>query len=447
MNISIDIYNVQHINRLRFSLDLSQNKLTCIVGKNGAGKTTLIKAIKNLESADTFSKTSSRYIFNEHSRIEYLIGEDAVTYRYDSNLKVIDTRQIVPEVIKKNLFVELPIPYGMRFNNFPVLSKIDTELRKSIAFETYEEPRNLIDILNYVYQTDSYNNLKSFSFKDDSYYFRLNDNGVYIREDYFSSGEYFILNLYRMIESRRKIIVIDEIDISLDSSAQVNLVSVLRDFCSRHSINIVFTTHSLALMHTMKDDELYYMMSGGADGVTITNRSFNYIKSTLFGFKGWDKYILTEDETLQGFLEYIIDSSNNEYFYSYKIIYVGGGTNVVDLMRRNEREEFLTSNENVISVLDGDQAGFRHARGNNIFCIPFMSIEKDFYQAYLNDDSIPRVDTHGTQKLDKQVYNGLIAARGNGWDRRRIYEYLDGLKSELCDDFRRNIRSFLFQDI
>ncbi|WP_421018934.1 AAA family ATPase [Escherichia coli] len=31
---------------MSFAIDLSENKLTCIVGKNGAGKTTLIKAIK-----------------------------------------------------------------------------------------------------------------------------------------------------------------------------------------------------------------------------------------------------------------------------------------------------------------------------------------------------------------------------------------------------------------
>jgi len=446
MKISIDILNIQHIEKMRFSIDLSENKLTCIVGKNGAGKTTLIKAIKNLHSADTFLKTSSRYIFNDSSTIEYLIDGEVVTYKYDSNLKVIDTKQIVPETIKSNLFVELPIPHGMRFNNFPTLSKIDTDLRKSIAFETYEVPTDLIKILNFVYQTKNYNNLKSFSVKSENYYFRLNDNGKYIREDYFSSGEYFILNLFRMIELKRRFIVIDEIDISLDSSAQVHLVAILRDFCTRHNVNIVFTTHSLALMQTLKEDELYYMCEGDTE-TSITNRSYNYIKSTLFGFKGWDKYILTEDETLQGFLEYIIDSASNEYFYSYKIIYVGGGTNVIDLMRRNNDEHFLTTRQHVISVLDGDQSELRHARGDNIFCIPFQSVEKDFYQAYLIDETIPRIETAGVKGLDKQVYKGVVKTRGNGWDEIMVYQYLESLKSEQCADFRRLLRAFLQRDL
>ncbi|WP_244161697.1 ATP-binding cassette domain-containing protein [Photorhabdus luminescens] len=31
---------------MSFSLDLTKNKITCIVGKNGIGKTTFIKSIK-----------------------------------------------------------------------------------------------------------------------------------------------------------------------------------------------------------------------------------------------------------------------------------------------------------------------------------------------------------------------------------------------------------------
>ena len=39
------------------------------------------------------------------------------------------------------------------------------------------------------------------------------------REDYLSSGEYFLIRLYRTIMSSARLIVIDEIDISLDAVA------------------------------------------------------------------------------------------------------------------------------------------------------------------------------------------------------------------------------------
>ncbi|CNK75583.1 cytochrome c biogenesis protein CcmA [Yersinia frederiksenii] len=442
MQIVINISNIQQVQEMNFSVDLSENKITCIVGRNGVGKTTLIKAIKNLQSADVFSKTSSKYIFKASSEIEYIIDGRAITYEYNDALKVIDTKEIVPEEIKNNLFVELPIPHGIRFNSFPTLSNIDTELRKSIAFETYDIPDELITVLNEVYKTDVYSDLRSFKAKGDVYYFRLTESGYYIREDYFSSGEYFVVNLYRMIELKKKCIVIDEIDISLDSSAQVQLVSILRRFCSKHSLNIIFTTHSLALMQTLNEDELYHM--DVCEGINIiTKKSYNYIKSTLFGFKGWDKYILTEDETLQHYLEHVIDKVNNSYFYSYKIIYIGGGSNVVDLLRRNEREGFLTNPENVLCILDGDQSGERYASGDNIHFIPFQSVEKDFYAIYEADLTIPRVRVNGENRRDKQAFNGVVKTWGNGWDEIRVFKLLESLKPAECDIFKRTIKAFL----
>ncbi|PQQ27802.1 spermidine/putrescine ABC transporter ATP-binding protein [Photorhabdus luminescens] len=443
MNITINISKVQHINEMNFSLDLTKNKITCIVGKNGIGKTTFIKSIKNLQSADIFIKTSSRYIFNQESRIEYLINNDVITYIYNSNLKVIDTKSIVPEEVKSNIFVELPIPYGDRFNSFPTLSKIDSDLRKCIAFQTYEIPSELINMLNSVYKTDVYKNLKSFKVKKNNYYFRLNENGYYIREDYFNSGEFFIINLYRMIECKRKCIIIDEIDISLDSSAQVELVNLLREFCDKYNLNIIFTTHSLALMKTLNDDELYYMYREG-NKTMISKRSYNFIKSSLFAFKGWDKYILTEDETLQDYLEYIIDKNNNSYFYKYKIIYIGGATNVVNLMKRNEKEEFLTKPENVICVLDGDQAHLKHVyKNSNVYCIPFQSIEKDIYSAYQTDLTIPRVTVTATKELEKKVYKTLVKTYNNGWSKATVFNYLDKKMPLESEIFKKIIIDFL----
>ena len=90
-----------------------------------------------------------------------------------------------------------------------------------------------------------------------------------------------------MIQRKCKLIVIDEIDISLDASAQVNLIKQLRQFCNDYEVNIIFTTHSLALMKTLADSELYYMESNDAV-ISFRNVSYNYIKSELFCFVGWD---------------------------------------------------------------------------------------------------------------------------------------------------------------
>ena len=187
--------NIQHIEELRFNIDLSENKLMCIVGKNGVGKTTLIRAIKNLQSADTFTKTASPYIFNDTSQIKYTIDEVEYDFKYISKLQVIDTKSIIDDEIKNSIYVELPIPHGERFNLFQRLSEIDEELRKNISLGKYEKPNELISFLSNVYNSNRFDNLKEISIKKVKYYFILKEDDFYIREDYLSSGEFFVINL------------------------------------------------------------------------------------------------------------------------------------------------------------------------------------------------------------------------------------------------------------
>jgi hypothetical protein len=103
----------------------------------------------------------------------------------------------------------------------------------------------------------------------------------------------------------------------------------------------------------------------------------------MFGFIGYDRYILTEDIVLEKYLERLLSKIKSKN--SYKIIFVGGCQGVVSLMERNKHQKFLADPENVISVLDGDVRneilGNRKAV-SNIFFIPFESIEKEIFKKY-----------------------------------------------------------------
>ena len=446
MIFEINIKNVQHISELSYSIDLSKNKLHGIVGKNGIGKTTLIKAINNLQSTDTYQKTASPYIFDENSQIIYKFGDDRYEFNFNEKLNLIDTKQIISSTAKNSIFVELPIPHGKRFSHFQKLGNIDEELRKSIAIRTYSEPSELIEFLNKVYDSNRFNDLKEFTFKGEKYYFILKDDDYYIREDYFSSGEYFVVSLYKLIQGRKKCITIDEIDISLDAHAQVNLIHQLREFCEQYEVNIIFTTHSLPLMKTLQDDELFYMEKS-EEVITVEPKSYNYVKSLLFDFYGWDKYILTEDKVLQAYLEHIIAKNDSPIFYKYKVIYIGGATQVVDLMRRNISEHFLTDTENVVlCVLDGDQREMRHVRLNdNVICIPFESIEKDLLEYYhLKNGELPTLEDESIlqqNQPDKKLYNALVKQKL--LSEAQIFEFLNNNKKIEYDFFESKVLNFL----
>jgi ABC-type dipeptide/oligopeptide/nickel transport system ATPase subunit len=417
MNIKITLHDIQHVKQINFSIDLENDKLICITGKNGVGKTTLIKAIRNLSNADTFPKTSSDQTFKESSSITYEFGESIVVFRYDSARNLLDSKDFVPDVIRKSISVELPIPHGERFNFFQKISGVDRDIRKQIILEHYSKPNELIDFLNGIYVNKKFDDIIEVFFRGTKYYCRLLENGRYLREDYFSSGEYFLISLYRRISTGCKVIVIDEIDISLDAAAQVRLVEWLRKFEEAYRTSFILTTHSLAMMKTLKPMELYYMEED-TEGITvIKNVSYNFIKSLLFGFRGWDRYILTEDEVLRDFLEYVISSYCTKVFYQYKIIHVGGGSNTTSLMRRNESEHFFADPVNVVVVLDGDQRKLNHSRAENIYCIPMESVEKGLLSQCLSGkfltEKILKEILSDTDRLRTYITKASLTSSGN----------------------------------
>ena len=403
---------------------MNQGGLTCLVGKNGVGKTTLIRAIKNMISADTFSQTASPYIFRSDSSITYRIDNNEYHFNYNPELNVIDTRNPVPRSIRENIEVELPIPDGIRFSHFRKLSRVDERLRSSVSLGNYSQPQELIEFLNTVYGTVKFEHLREVTIGREKFYLIPKDDDYYIREDYLSSGEYFLIHLYKLIRQGRNLIAIDEIDISLDASAQANLVKLLREVAVQTQTRIVFTTHSMALMKTMEPDELFYM-SESSGIATIEPASYNYVKSALFGFTGWDKYVLTEDKVLESYIHYLIDQMDGELgLCKFKIIPIGTASSVINLMKKNNIEGFLGPPESVVCILDGDQRDRQNVDvEERIWCIPYDSIEAHFHDLASTGEVNLSVGGHEP----KSFYRYAIQERF--FTQTRIFELVSATRS------------------
>jgi ABC-type dipeptide/oligopeptide/nickel transport system ATPase subunit len=406
MRFQLELQDVQHIRRLELALNLNQHKLTCIVGRNGVGKTTLVRALRNLARADTFSFTAARNIFEATSFITYQLDEEAVTFNFDPKVKSLNCRQTIPPSMKAVCSAELPMPYGERFNYFKSASDADTDIRRQIILEEFKRPDELIQFLSDIYGPNRFDSLIEVEAAERRYYCLLREGSRYVREDYFSSGEHFLINLYRTIKGAARLIVVDEIDLSLDAVAQVQLVKKLRAFCQQYGCNVLFTTHSLAMIRTLDASELLYMET--EDGVArFSPASYSYVKSMMFGFTGWDRYILTEDVVLANFIEYLIQHHCQPSFFRYKIIHIGGAGQVVDLLRRNAAQEFLAPARQVIAVLDGDQAGTRNARRDQVHCVPMQSVEKALCSHYDEAGFRLRQPTAETMADSKKLFEAL----------------------------------------
>jgi len=322
------------------------------------------------------------------------------------------------------------------------ISRLDKDIRAKLITGDVTKPNELISFLSEIYQNTKFDNLVQINIGNEIFYCQNLGDDRYIREDYFSSGEYFLINLYKKIVNKQRYVFIDEIDISLDAAAQVKLVQSLRHYCSKYNVRIFFTTHSLALMRTMENNELYYLENN--DGcLDLKKRSYNYIKSVLFGFTGWDRYILTEDEALQILLEKTIAKYCGDLNFEYKIIYIGGADNVVNLMERNSSERFLTDNESVLTVLDGDKEDKRYVQQyENVICIPIQNVEYEIHSLYHKEGSpLPRVPSDRVTTAPKHTFKSLHQT--NTLSKVDIVNYVIAENEEEIKAFSLKIREFL----
>lgn len=448
---SLSIENLQHIKKLDFEIDISKSGIMAIVGKNGVGKTMLFKAIQNFTTSNTFKNTSNNYIYKNDSKITYHINGNEETYQftYNSNVETLDYKGEVDSESIDKITVELPIPFGERFKQFQKLGNQDKSIRAAIVSGNTNKPEELISLLNYIYDSDKFDNLVEINIKSEKFYAITLKESLYIREDYLSSGEYFIVNIYKYIKQGKKLIAIDEIDISLDSMAQVRFIEKLRELSIAYELKLFFSTHSLALIKTLEKDELFYMELN--DGIcTYEKKSYNYIKSLLYGFHDYDKYILTEDIMLNSFIEYLLNNEN--IFSKYILLEIGGDVQVISLLDRNHIKEIFDKKQNVISVLDGDKSHMSaYNKREDILFLPFDSIEKDFFEYFKNgefgefsDEQLRSYNFQGSledRKAGKKIYEMFIKNKLKS--EKEIFDFLCSKNECKVEEFKETLVNFL----
>ncbi|PJL36965.1 sulfate transporter [Stenotrophomonas maltophilia] len=440
--LQVTLDAIQHVAHLHLDVDLSKSGLMCLVGRNGAGKTTLVRALRNLSNSDTFIRTATPYAFSQKSRIVYDLNGDQATFTYNSALRSLDCRDKISRELRDLIAAELPMPYGARFNYFRSASEADQDIRTAITLGTCDRPDELISFLNAVYETDRYSALVEVRLKGKSYYALVREDQTYIREDYLSSGEHFLINLFRTIKGPSRLLVIDEIDLSLDAAAQANLPGWLRGFCAKYDRKILFTTHSLALMRQLEVDELFYMERETTQ-VSIKPISYSYAMARLFGFEGYDRYILTEDKMLTAFIGHIVSKHCEKTLLRHKIIFIGGGSQIAELISKNRTEEFLAPSDKVIAILDADQKNEKFAGDPSIYTIPLDSVEKALLSASREDADFPfrthKSDYTNGRSLNYDIRDQRIATQED------IFDYLLERHRDDFQDIVGTICAFLPQ--
>ncbi|EFN7786059.1 AAA family ATPase [Escherichia coli] len=439
MQIKINVQHIQHVKNMDVLLDLEKYNIACIVSKNGVGKTTLLKSLSMLHKPSIIKQTSPTGILNEKSKIEIELYGNTYKFFYSPAIDYLEIKGNIN--LEHTYSLELSTPFGDRFQKFSKLSSLDALFRANVITQKYIPADDMSSFLNIIYDNNKFKELKTTNIDGVDYFFLIAANGRYIREDHFSTGEYFIINLFRLLNSDKNIIIVDEIDTSLDAAAQVRLIKHLRELCQEKNKKIIFTTHSLALLRTLDEEHELLLFLEDNDGVvSSTPCSYNFVKSAMFGFTGYDRYILTEDIVLEKYLNRLLSKIQSKN--SYKIIYVGGCQGVISLMDRNKHQLFLSEPKNVISVLDADVKN--EILGNkssipNIYFIPFDSIEKELFKKYKDRTryKLPKVGFKNSGA--KYIYEKLLEKLSF----EKVIGIVEKGHKDAIDDLKRILTTFM----
>ncbi|MCG8054036.1 MAG: hypothetical protein JAZ15_22890 [Candidatus Thiodiazotropha endolucinida] len=442
----VSIRGVNNIQSLDIEFEYPDSRIIVVTGRNGVGKTTVIKSFGLPSEPNIFTKTYGDDVLSGASLAAFeLSGMNPFSFHFNPDLRAFDSRDSIPN--DGEVVAELPIPYGARFQQFSKIAKYDEELKINIASSDYGSAIDLIKFLSEVYSTDKFDGLLATRIGNNEFYFILKDDDYYIREDHFSSGEFFLIQLYRLISTGASLILVDELDVALDAVAQVNLYSAIKPILKARDSRLIVVSHSLAFFSTVDEDGLYYLERTG-DQILLEARSFGYVKSDLFGFRGYDRYILTEDPVLEGFIEFLIRHYSIDCHYQHITIGVAGDNQLKMIVDKNDTQQIFTSSDKVLCVVDGDVfLGLKQKYDGptRILSTPVDDLESYLYlnrNVLLSDVELPNYqESAKVKQASKSYWKWLLKDRGFSTD--ELYRVIIDAEGVDVAPLTEEIRGFL----
>lgn len=338
----IIIKNIKNINSLEF--ELPNPGLYIITGENGIGKTTLFTCISRICNSNAYrvgfatSKIRDYDMFS--GSIEYVLDDESVVYsrrecgewrpsNKSSLLKKFGYPQVVNITTKdERVFSQQELKPRQRYKKnsrlneqlnsifntkrFDSMLQITTgDLRRGRTKGTNERRRNIAHVIPL-------------------------DGGKFYSEQNFSFGEIVLLNLLLDVEnaSNGSIILIDELEMALHPSAQINLIDVLGEIAKTKGLTIIISTHSSSIIKSRKN---VILLEGNDEGKIKV--IYDCPPAKAIGAIGMredtmpDVVLLVEDAMAKALLHSMLKKYNEQEGNNYldiRILEIGGFDNVIN---------------------------------------------------------------------------------------------------------------------
>lgn len=400
-SIDIEITDLKSILHLKWSIPF-QKGIHIIISENGSGKSSLIISLAKLVQPAVLTNEFIGKGF-EKSVIKYSLNNKFYTWQKRHGWVQINSSD--RQMPKLEGFFESSVHTGTRFKKInhnikdieidtqkygDVISDADIFIQQNMNYILYGDKIDLNKFTNLVYIKISRKRLSQDKKKYEDYivnFYALQQDTLYIKEYFFSTGEYFLLSLLKFINSFRykarsgvTLIIIDEIELSLHPLAQKRLMEKISEFSEMYNILFIFATHSLQVIEHVEPSCIHYLEN--KNGICAMSSPIypSYLTSKLYVHNSFDYVLLVEDNLSKIYIEQIVRKNIKSFSFNFIILPIGGWGKLYEMHTLNHNHKIYGSAKTKI-VFDGDVKFINEANTSKYQSIPkiflpFGNLEK-----------------------------------------------------------------------
>ena len=355
----IEISNIKHISEMTFKLP-NKPGVYVLTGINGSGKTTLMTCLLRIGQTRAFPdnfKTGNDKLDTYEGEIKYKIInnglEESVTYHH-TGVRWPPNPRKNSDILKKFGYPEvrfLPATGNRLYVNDEAIE----------THKVYNVEKEFIEDLNMVFSTNKFSDIKYIqtgslrgpgggSQRWKRAYVIKKKSKTYYSEKNFSLGEILVLNTLLLIQDVAKgsMLLIDELEMALHPKVQKKLLELLEIKAVEKELTIIFSTHSSSLIKCSK--RLIYLDNDSSGKIKVYYDCYPAVvlREVAIEEDSQPDYLFTvEDDMaemlLRKILDYYFQKMSSKPKLIYKIIPIGGYSNLLDFAQNTSN--YLFSNK------------------------------------------------------------------------------------------------------
>jgi len=188
--------------------------------------------------------------------------------------------------------------------------------------------------------------------------FARQESGAAYSELHMSAGERAMLRLSQEIAQRRDaLILIDEVEAGLHPWVQELLMLHLQQLALRNNLQVIVTTHSLAVLNAVPENARIFLDRSDEKGISVVVPYRDIVQNALYGRSGEALNVLCEDKVAEGVLQGVLDVLLVRHRIRMDSVKVGRDTGADEFAAHAAAFRKFGKLGNFVFVLDGDKRG------------------------------------------------------------------------------------------